>query len=199
MTIAQLPVTQKLTFAEYLTHEDGSDTRYELVEGDLIPMSVGTGRHGSTIRTLAQQFEAQIQASGQRWVALQGLVGIRIPRGSRWHTSRIPDVTVLTLDLWQSLADREAVIDYTDPPPMLVVEVVSPSTRSTDYRTKRSEYAVRDIAEYWIVDPEAEKVTVGLLEDNFYDIVEYQAETRIQSSVFVDLTLTCEEILKVAN
>jgi Uma2 family endonuclease len=37
--------------------------------------------------------------------------------------------------------------------PLLVVEVVSPSTIAVDYRAKHSEYAVLDIAEYWIVDP----------------------------------------------
>lgn len=30
-------ITQKLTFKEYLTHADGTDSRYELVDGELIP------------------------------------------------------------------------------------------------------------------------------------------------------------------
>lgn len=42
MTIA----TQKLTFEEYLAYDDGTDTRYELVDGELVPMSLGTGKHG---------------------------------------------------------------------------------------------------------------------------------------------------------
>ncbi len=75
------------------------------------------------------------------------------------------------------------------PPPLLVVEVVSqcvarvprveatdvsasgsdagaspvrvsPNQENRDYRYKRSEYAARGIAEYWIVDPIAQKVTV---------------------------------------
>jgi Uma2 family endonuclease len=33
MTIA----TQKLTFEEYLAYHDGTDTRYELVDGELVP------------------------------------------------------------------------------------------------------------------------------------------------------------------
>ncbi|MFM7449716.1 MAG: hypothetical protein ACKO24_14120 [Leptolyngbyaceae cyanobacterium] len=41
MTIA---TNCKLTLQEYLTYEDGSDTRYELVDGDLVPMSLGTGQ-----------------------------------------------------------------------------------------------------------------------------------------------------------
>ena len=40
-----------------------------------------------------------------------------------------------------------------------MVEVVSPSTQTTDDRHKRSEYAVLGIQEYWIVDPVGEIVT----------------------------------------
>ena len=35
--------TPKLTFEEYLAYDDGTDTRYELVNGELIPMSLGSG------------------------------------------------------------------------------------------------------------------------------------------------------------
>ena len=38
--------------------------------------------------------------------------------------------------------------------PEIVVEVLSPSSRSRDRIRKRSAYAERGIAEYWIIDPE---------------------------------------------
>ncbi len=31
-------VTKRLTFKEYLAYDDGTDTRYELVNGELIPI-----------------------------------------------------------------------------------------------------------------------------------------------------------------
>ena len=45
---------QKLTFTEYLNYQDNTDNRYELVEGELIPMSLGdreTWRDHETIGT----------------------------------------------------------------------------------------------------------------------------------------------------
>ncbi|GAX44784.1 hypothetical protein NIES4075_58030 [Tolypothrix sp. NIES-4075] len=39
-------VTKRLTLEEYLAYDDGTDTRYELVDGELIPMSMGSGQHG---------------------------------------------------------------------------------------------------------------------------------------------------------
>ncbi|NJK29951.1 MAG: hypothetical protein HC851_19855 [Acaryochloris sp. RU_4_1] len=43
MTIA----TRKFTFEEYLTYEGVLGTRFELVNGDLIEMSLGMGKHGA--------------------------------------------------------------------------------------------------------------------------------------------------------
>jgi Uma2 family endonuclease len=187
---------QKLTFDEYLAYSDGTDTRYELVDGELVPMSLGTGKHGAIIRFLTRQFEDNIARSGQPWVALASLVGIRSPRGRRWDTSRIPDVTVLPLTQWEALENREAVIDLNEPPPILVVEVVSPSTKTDDYRSKRSEYGLLEILEYWIVEhPLDAKITLCILDHEFYDAIDYQGETLIQSPLFPDLKLTAAQIL----
>ncbi len=48
------------------------------------------------------------------------------------------------------------------PPPQLVVEVVSPGeeNEARDYRYKKSQYQARGIAEYWIVDPIKQQITV---------------------------------------
>ena len=56
----------------------------------------------------------------------------------------------------------------------LVVEGVSPKQEKRDYRYKRSEYAARGIAEYWIVDPIQQRVTVlewveGLYEERVFE------------------------------
>ncbi len=187
--------TQKLTFEEYLTYEDGTDTRYELVDGELIPMSLGTGKHGAIIRFIVNQFENSLAQSQKPWVPLPALVGVRSPRGRSWDTSRIPDVTVLPLAQWEAMADREAIINFNEPPPLLVVEVVSPSTQTDDYRSKRSEYGLLGISEYWIVDPIAQKVTVCMLDHEFYDVIEFQGEDRIQSPTFPDLALTATQVL----
>jgi Uma2 family endonuclease len=82
------------------------------------------------------------------------------------------------------------------PPPLLVVEVVSPNQENRDYRYKRSEYAARGIAEYWIVDPIAQKVTVLEWVEGFYDERVYQGESVIISSIFANLELTAAEVLQ---
>jgi Uma2 family endonuclease len=77
-----------------------------------------------------------------------------------------------------------------------VVEVVSPNQENRDYRYKRSEYAARGIAEYWIVDPISQKVTVLEWVEGFYDERVYQGKSAIVSSIFADLQLTASEVLQ---
>jgi Uma2 family endonuclease len=188
--------TQRLTLDEYLAYDDGSDRRCELVNGELRPMSLGTGKHGAIIKRLERMFDIEAERVQNAWIALAGTVGLQSPRSDRWDTVRIPDVTVLRLDQWEALQEREAVIRLNEPPPLLVVEVVSESTKSTDYRAKRAEYSVLDIPEYWIVDPLVDKVTLCILLEGWYEATEYQGQTVVQSSIFPELVLAAETILQ---
>jgi len=191
MTIA----IQRLTFEEYLNYDDGTDTRYELVDGQLVPMSLGTGKHGAIVEYLNDQFRGEIKRQQLPWTAKAMMAGVRSPRGRSWDTSRIPDVTVLSIEQWDAMAEREAVINLYEPPPFLVVEVVSPSTKVEDYRSKRSEYGLLEIAEYWIVDPLEAKVTVCILEHQFYDAIAFRGGEQIRSRVFPHLALTATQVL----
>lgn len=194
-----LVTTNKLTFAEYLKYNNGTDTKYELVDGELIPMSLGTGKHGKITKFIERSFDDEIARIGMNWTAQKFSVGVRSPRGGRWDTSRIPDVTVLPIEQWESLANREAVIELGETPPILVVEVVSESTKTTDYRSKRSEYAVLNISEYWIVDPIDEVVIVCSLIEGFYDAVSFRGEERIISPNFPELNLTAMQVLQAGK
>ena len=56
------------------------------------------------------------------------------------------------------------------PPPLLVVEIVSPGElqRNRDYVAKRSQYEDLGIPDYWIIDPQAQTVSVFILQSGRY-------------------------------
>jgi Uma2 family endonuclease len=191
MTIAITKTTpntkSRVTFADYLTYFDESDTKYELVDGELVAMSLGTGLHGETIDRTYQAVNAEINRTAQPWIVRQGQIGVRCPRGIGLDTVRIPDVVVMQRNDWQALQEREAVIDFDLSAPLLVIEVISPSTKNIDYRAKRTEYAARDIPEYWIVDPLEAKVTVLINSDGWYDVTEFVDSDLLISPTFPEL------------
>ncbi|MBE9098789.1 Uma2 family endonuclease [Vacuolonema iberomarrocanum] len=188
--------TQRLSLDAYLQYDDGTDTTYELVNGELVPMALGLGQHGEIADYINSHFRNEIQRLGHSWVSKQMVIGIQSPRGDRWDTVRVPDVVVLPLEQWRSLQNREAVIRLNEPPPLLVVEVVSETTKSVDYRAKQAEYSVLEIPEYWIVDPLLAKVTILTLVEGWYDAAEFTGEMGIESSTFPEFSPTVEQLLR---
>jgi len=53
-------------------------------------------------------------------------------------------------------------------PPLLVVEVLSPSTRLTDLGTKRLAYEAAGVPAYWLVDPDEPSLTAVRLHEGRY-------------------------------
>lgn len=194
-----------LTFEEWLTYEDGSDTRYELDRGVLVEMGQARGRHGDIMEFLGDQFKIEISKTGYSWISkMGGQVVVRVPQVGRRDTSRVPDVVVLPLEQWEAMADREAVIELSEPPPRLVVEVVSTGTEITDHRKKRVEYNIVSISCYVLVDWTDfnqnkklvdKRVTVLTLVEGLYDEEVYRGDEIVLIPTFPDLKLTANQII----
>jgi Uma2 family endonuclease len=77
-----------------------------------------------------------------------------------------------------------------------VIEVVSPSNPELDRVTKRREYAERGIAEYWIVDPQDETLTVLTLSGTAYvEHGSFRAGTLATSPLLPGLHLDVQAVL----
>lgn len=156
----------RMSLEDYLNFEDGTETQYELVNGELFEVPPESDLNQRIVSFLFAYFLQQ----GFPHASLRTKAEI-VVSGSR-VTVRVPDLMVLSEELASALkgASRSTVM-MDMPPPQLVVEVVSPGKENEDrdYRFKRSEYAARGIAEYWIVDPMRERVTVLTLVDGLYD------------------------------
>lgn len=181
------------TFEEYLEYHDNTDLKYELVNGELIPMPTPSGLHADIMVFLFKQFDKEIERLGLDWKVRPGNIGVR----TSFNKSRIPDLVIITESQRQEV--REMTSAVLKSPPLLVVEIVSPGNAIDDYRYKQSEYAVREIPEYWIVDPFEAKVSVLKLVYGLYDITEFSENQEIKSSMFPELTLTVEQVLNADN
>ncbi|PPT10624.1 hypothetical protein CKA32_000976 [Geitlerinema sp. FC II] len=182
--------SQQFSFEEYCSLGD-SDSRYELVNGALELMNPPRVGHFFIAKFLEQWLEAEIQRLQRPWTCFQG-AGVR----TGVSKSRIPDVVVVAIDTAMELWEKSAIFET---PPLLAVEIVSPSSVADDYRAKRSEYGSIEIPEYWIIDPQEEKVTVLLLDRGFYEETVYKGDTAISSVLFPELNLTPSQILTVGG
>jgi Uma2 family endonuclease len=182
--------TKLMTLEEYLNYDDGTDTVYELANGELIPMPPESYRN----QRLASNLSAHFLRLGVPSSLLMQKTEIAVTGGRA--TVRIPDLTVLSEELALHLEETNRSTILADmPPPTLVVEVVSPKQEKRDYRYKRSEYAARQISEYWIVDPILNKVTILELIEGLYEEQVYTAEQIIVSPQFSQFNLTAQQVL----
>jgi Uma2 family endonuclease len=182
--------TTFMSIEEYLNYDDGTDILCELVNGELISMpSESFQNQQIVISLLAYFFKLGISPR-----LLMNKLAIEVTGGR--STARIPDLMVLSEDLALELSENNSsIISGNMPPPTLVVEVVSPKQEKRDYRYKRSEYAARQIPEYWIVDPILDKVTILELVEGFYEEQVYTAEQIIVSPQFSQFNLTAQQVL----
>jgi Uma2 family endonuclease len=72
------------------------------------------------------------------------VAGIRVPGPGR-DGGRIPDVSV-----WSKAPPRGVWLAVAEL--LLVIEIVSPGSEAMDEVTKRREYALAGIPQYWVVD-----------------------------------------------
>jgi Uma2 family endonuclease len=182
-----------LTLEEYLKWDSSVEKHYELVAGNLTQMPPESPQNAEIAIKLLLIFAQFVAPRLLRCKDTEIVVS-----GSR-ATVRLPDLMVLTEDLADDLySRRRSTIAIDMLPPALVVEVVSPGkvNRDRDYRYKRSEYAARGIAEYWIVDPQENKLTVLLLNEGLYEERIYKNEEKIVSRLFPQLQLSVNKIFK---
>ncbi|KAM3100102.1 Uma2 family endonuclease [Phormidesmis sp. 146-12] len=186
--------TKPMTLEEYLTYDDGSDTRHELVNGELIAMPPESRLNIQIAIFLLTQF---IQLGiPEKQIAMKTQIAVS---GSK-ATAREPDLIVLSEEAAIALEGaKQSLITHDMPPPLLVVEVVSPKQEDRDYRYKRTEYAGRQILEYWIVDPIAQKVTVLQWVNGLYEEQVFQGSQAIGSPLFPDMNLVAEQVLRASR
>ena len=187
-----VPATRRrMTLEEYLTYDDGTDTRYELVNGELVEMPSESDLNNAIAILLILAFARHVPGHCLRR-------GTEIVVSGSRATTRVPDVMVLTEESAAELVGASRSIILLDmPSPQLVVEVVSPGSdnEKRDYRHKRSEYAARKIPEYWIVDPEAKRVTLLTLVEGFYEEAVFTGSSSLLSLTFPTLQLRAEQVL----
>ncbi|MBE9013933.1 Uma2 family endonuclease [Pseudanabaenaceae cyanobacterium LEGE 13415] len=183
------------TLEDYLNYDDGTDTWYELVDGELIALP----SENPLNFTIAMLLVSSLLQLGIPYYRLA--IGHQIQVVSAEVTVRQPDLVVHTEESIRALLSGERIIRMGMPVPMVVVEVVSPGKPGSenydrDYVEKPREYAERGIPEYWLIDPSRAVVVVMTLHGDRYQTQEFRNEELIVSTAFPAFQLTAKQILE---
>lgn len=175
---------------DYLRLTNHTNRLVELVDEQIEALAMPTTSHQAILRYLFLAFLSLTQRTGGQ--VFFAPLRLQIRPG----TYREPDLLLLRAAADPRLG--EAYWTGAD----LVVEIVSPSPkdRRRDYEDKRSDYAYAGIAEYWIVDPQRESITVLRLAGAGY--IEHGVFGRgawAPSALFPDFTVSVDAVLDACS
>ena len=136
-------VLKGMTVDEFLRWEDGTDTRYELVNGFVFAMAPPMPAHGRLAVRLGGAIDTALGTRSPR--AVQGEAGI--VRADRDDTCYIADLAVTCEPL---RADDRLLRE-----PVLIVEILSHSTAAFDRQAKVPDYRrIPSVQEILLIDSE---------------------------------------------
>ncbi|MCK8058432.1 MULTISPECIES: type II toxin-antitoxin system prevent-host-death family antitoxin [unclassified Fusibacter] len=187
---AEYYLHRRVTFSEYLEISNNSETRYELIDGELFLMASPTHRHQVVIGELLGQFYNYFK--GKKCSALTAPFDVRLMNDSLRFED---DPNVVQPDILV-ICDEEAIDEAGKyhGVPALVVEVLSPSTRSKDMVKKLSLYMLSGVKEYWIVDLEQNQILVYAMHDKGVESLKVVAiGEMVQSKAFEGLVVDTRE------
>ncbi len=141
--------SRSLTIDDLQRMRDASNDRFELIEGEQFVTPSPSPLHQDISGSLYTLFRSVVFESGHGRVYFAPL------------DVRLAENTIVQPNLIVILSDRSVLTEArVEGAPSLVVEIISPSTSDYDRVTKRNLYAENGVPEYWIVDPDAETVTI---------------------------------------
>ncbi len=81
--------------------------------------------------------------------------------------------------------------------PDWIIEIVSPGSRRMDYFTKLFKYRTSGVREYWIVDPDRERITVYDFESE--DTRDYTFFESVKTGIYDDLFINFSDITNLLD
>jgi Uma2 family endonuclease len=157
MSVTPLELPGPWTLEDLDPYEDELH-RYEIVDGALVVNPPPTNFHQGVGRMI---FRALDRQAPPRWEAAYETT-VRLP-----SSARVPDVALLRV----GTPALRGALGYEPSAFGLVVEVVSPSTKSTDRILKPAEYAAAGIPWFWRVetDPVVELFAFELVDGAYVE------------------------------
>jgi len=138
----------RMTVDEYLAWAEEQAERYELRDGAVFAMSPEGAGHAEK--------KAAVHAALLAGIRARGLACYALPDGM---TVRIDDMTAYEPDALVYCGTKLPPSAVEVQNPVIVVEVLSPSTRHVDLSAKLADYfRLPSIAHYLIVDPERPRI-----------------------------------------
>lgn len=156
--------------------QDGQ--RAELIDGQMYMMTPPTRRHQLILGALYRKIADYIDRKNGSCEVDIAPFAVFLNADDKNYVE--PDISVICSP--EKLTDKGC-----NGAPDWIIEIVSPSSRRTDYFTKLFKYRTAGVREYWIVDLDKDRITVYAFESE--DTAEYTFTDSVKAGIYEDLEI----------
>jgi len=178
--------TEKLyTYADFVTWWNDED-RYELIDGVAYVICSPSRVHQKISGNLHGLFWAFLRNKPCEVYHPPFAVCLNAA-GDNDNTVVQPDLIVV--------CDKSKLEDYRcNGAPDMVIEILSPSSKSRDMLLKFNKYMQAGVREYWVVDPDAQTVKVCILKGGKYETKDYSDTDTIPVHMLEGCLINMQEV-----
>ena len=167
---------------QYYTIEDIYDLpdgqRAELIDGELYMMATPGRIHQRLVMVLSNCIFNYIQSKNGDCEVYPSPFAVFLNADDKIYLE--PDISVI--------CDKDKLTDEgCKGAPDWIIEIVSMSSRSMDYNKKLFKYRTAKVREYWIVDPEKDRIMVYDFEHD--TVYEYTFSDKLKVGIYEDLEI----------
>ena len=157
--------------------------RAELIDGQMYMMAPPTRRHQRITLELSTIINNYIKDKGGSCEVDIAPFAVFLNEDDKNYVE--PDISVICAS--EKLTDKGCT-----GAPDWIIEIVSPGSRRMDYFVKLFKYRTAGVREYWIVDPEKNRVTVYLFDSD--NTEEYSFSDTVKVGIYDDLEIDLSSI-----
>lgn len=157
--------------------------RAELIDGQMYMMAPPTRRHQRITLELSTIINNYIKDKGGSCEVDIAPFAVFLNEDDKNYVE--PDISVICAP--EKLTDNGCT-----GAPDWIIEIVSPGSRRMDYFVKLFKYRTAGVREYWIVDPEKNRVTVYLFDSD--NTEEYSFSDTVKVGIYDDLEIDLSSI-----
>lgn len=157
--------------------------RAELIDGQIYMMTPPTRKHQRIAVELSTSINNYIKKQGGSCEVNIAPFAVFLNGDDKNYVE--PDISVICSP--DKLTDKGCT-----GAPDWIIEIVSPASRRTDYFTKLFKYRTAGVHEYWIVDPEKDRITVWNFEHG--DTTEFSFKDSVKAGIYEDFSIDFSQL-----
>ncbi len=168
--MGQAQKIHRYSVSEYFALERETDIRHEYLDGEIVAMGGASRTHNTLVLNLAAALRSRLRGTSCRIGSSD--MKVFIESANRGY---YPDLVVSCGD------PAEEVDEYTETRPLLVVEVLSPSTAAIDRTEKRLNYQrLESLQEFVLVAQDEPLVEIFRRQSDGWTHIQYRASEEIE-------------------